>query len=168
LPAILIEFRPVAAKNSKPLRICLWLFGVVFSLLPIGATYVNGLLDSKSLSWIELLSEGELFLIAGALAADAIFTALRGGAAHRIFRVVTGAWCLLVVVATSFYFGRIAYTQQDIRASLEAAVRKGDLGSALHFLDNPGLNRHVVAQHSLWCFALAVVAALCVIIVEED
>ena len=43
-------------KNSKQLKVWLWLFGVVFALLPIGANYVNGSLGHNAPGWIDLLA----------------------------------------------------------------------------------------------------------------
>ena len=158
-------------RSSGLLKISLWLFGVVFALLPIGVTYVNGRLVGRAPGWIELLAGGELFLIAGAVAADAVFKALRGGSHFRGLRILSGAWCLLVAVATSLYFGRIAdahYLDEKRRALLEAAVRAKDLALAKNYIASSGLDHHAIAEHSLWLFIFAVIAGLSVIIVEED
>jgi len=154
-------------KNSKQLKVWLWLFGVVFALLPIGANYVNGSLDHNAPGWIDLLAGGELFLISSAIAADAVFKALRGGDEFRGLRIFTGGCCLLVVAATSLYFGRIAYSDQERRAAIEAAIRANDLGLALRYVSS-GMDRLVIAGHSFWLFVFAVISALCVIIIEED
>jgi hypothetical protein len=127
-----LEWLAVASKKiSKQIKIFLWLFGVVFALLPIGASYVNGRLDDNPPGWVDLLAGGELFLISSAIAADAVFKALRGGDEFRGLRIFTGGCCLLVVVATSLYFGRIAYSQQQQRVALDSAIRANDLGLAV-------------------------------------
>jgi uncharacterized membrane protein YbhN (UPF0104 family) len=46
--------------------------GVIFALLLLGLTYINGRLDQRPPGWIDLLAGGELFLISAAVAADAV------------------------------------------------------------------------------------------------
>jgi hypothetical protein len=155
-------------KDSKPLKLFLWLFGILFALLPIAAVYVNGRIDGNPPGWIDLLSGGELFLISSAVAADAVFKALHGGVKFRGPRIFVGACCLLAVAATSIYFGRIAYSEYLHQQLLESAIRAQNLKLALHQINYPGMDRTVVAEHSLWLFGFSLICALGVIMVEED
>jgi MFS family permease len=155
-------------KKSKAAKVGLWMAGVVFALLPLGLIYVNGRLDHKPTSWIELLAGGELFLISAAVAADAVGGALLGGERYRGLRFICGLSCSLLVAATSAYFARIAYSLQQHQSLLEMAVKSQNFAQASQLLTSPGMDQSVIATDSSWLFLFTICAALGVILVEED
>ncbi len=154
-------------KSQKSWKALLWFAGIAFSLLPIAFTYLNGRLEGKPPAWTDLLSGGELLLISAAIAADAVSNALVGGQRHRMLRYICGLSCFFVVAATAAYFARISYSLQEHRELLEAAVRSQNWPEAMNNLSS-GMDRLIIANDSLWFFALTLVAALGVIMMAED
>jgi hypothetical protein len=84
------------SEHSKGLKVFLWMaFGVVFALLPIGINYINGRVGGAHQDFVTLTKAGELFLVAGAISADAIGRVFLGGKKWRNFRIACGVGCLL-------------------------------------------------------------------------
>jgi hypothetical protein len=168
----LIRKSPPKARTeiqSKGLRILLWMTcSVLFALLPIAINYINGRANRRPPGWVGLLAGGELFLISAALAADAFGRALLGGRRFRILRVICGIGCALLLAVTSVYFGRIAFSIEEQRTALVAAVEARQPDLALQRLKDPVVDRSTVAGDSLWLFIFTGACALGVILVEED
>jgi hypothetical protein len=154
-------------KLQKSWKALLWAAGIAFSLLPIAFTYLNGRLDGRPPEWKDLLAGGELLLISAALAADAVSNALVGGQRYRMLRYICGLSCFFVVASTSAYFARISYSMQERRDLLEAAVRAQNWQEAMRNMSS-GMDRFIIARDSLWFFGITLVAALGVILMEED
>jgi hypothetical protein len=158
----------VPQQKSKGLKIFLWFtFSVAFALFPILVNYINGRVYGKAPGWLELLGGGELLLIAAVLAADAVGRVFLGGDRKQGLRVACGAGCTLLLIVTSVYFGKIAFSIDDQRTELRNALARNDLNLAIKNL-NPKLDAKTSASDSLWLFGFTVAAALGVILVEED
>jgi hypothetical protein len=142
--------------------------GVLFALLPLCFTYVNGRLDQRTPTWIDLRAGGELFLISAAVAADAIGNALLGGERFRGLRVICGLSCSFLLAANSAYFARVAYSLEEHRSLLEQAIRSQNLPLALQVLTDRGMDRLIIAKDSTWLLVFTIAAAAGVILVEED
>jgi hypothetical protein len=155
--------------KSKGLKTFLWLTcSVLFALLPVAVSYINGRANGRPPGWIDLLAGGELFLISAALAADAIGRAFQGGKRFGVLRVVCGVSCALLLIVTSIYFGRIAFSLEEHRTSLAAAIEARDPELALQRLHDRVVDRPTIAQDSAWLFGFTGLCALGVILVEED
>jgi hypothetical protein len=156
-------------QTSKGLKIFLWLaVSVGFALMPLAASYINGRSSGKPPDWIDLLSGGELFLIAAALTADGIGRAFLGGKRFQSFRISCGIGCALLLAATSLYFGRIAFSSEEQRTVLISAVQAKDLSLARQALEHPGVDRQITSKDSLWLFVFAIAASFGIILVEEE
>jgi hypothetical protein len=158
-----------STPKSKGFKISLWFTcSVIVALLPIGINYLNGRVNGRPPGWVELLAGGELFLLAGAVAADAVGRACMGGDRFRFLRIACGIGCGLLLLATSLYFGRIAFGIEEHRIELAASIHANNLELASKLLVSPVIDRATVASDSLWLFAFTLICAFCVIIVEED
>ena len=155
--------------TSKGQKIFLWLgCSVLCALLPILINYNNGRVNGEPPHWIDLLAGGELLLISAALAADAIGSVFQGGERFRPLRITCGVGCLLLLLVTSIYFGRIAFSMEKHRTSLTAAIEARDPGLALRRLHEPEVDRSTVAHDSLWLFLFTGVCSLGAKLVEEE
>jgi MFS family permease len=111
------------------LKIFLWLTcSVLFALLPVAVNYINGRANGRPPGGIDLLSGGELFLIRPLLQ-PRHRKSVPGWEAFRVLRVVCGVSCALLLIVASIYFGRIAFSMEEHRTRLAAAIeaRKPDL-----------------------------------------
>jgi hypothetical protein len=159
----------VPRPKSKGLKIFLWFTcSVVFALLPLVISYINGRVDGKPPGWVDLLASGELFLIAAAVAADAVGRVFIGGERKRNFRISCGVGCALLLLVTSIYFGRIAFAVDEHRTAVAEAVEARNIDLALDQLHHTGVDRATNARDSLLLFGLTVAAAFGVILVEEE
>ncbi|MGA2737280.1 MAG: hypothetical protein ABSG65_07495 [Bryobacteraceae bacterium] len=69
---------------------------------------------------------------------------------------------------TSIYFGRIAFSMEEHRTSLAAAIEARNPELALQRLHEPVVDRPTVAQDSFWLFVFTGICALGAIFVEEE
>jgi hypothetical protein len=159
----------VPRPKSKGLKIFLWFTcSIVFALLPLAINYINGRVDGKAPGWVDLLASGELFLIAAAVAADAVGRVFMGGERKRNFRISCGVGCALLLLVTSIYFGRIAFSVDEQRTAVTKAAEARNIDLAIERLHHPGVDRATNARDSLLLFALTVAAAFGVILVEQE
>jgi hypothetical protein len=137
-------------------------------MLPIAINYINGRVKGKPPGRIELLAGGELLLISAALAADAIGKVFLGGKRFRFLRIACGSSCALLLLVTSVYFGRIAFSIEEQRVEIARAIETRNPKLALQRLHDPAVDRSTTANDSSWLFLFTVISALGVILVEED
>jgi membrane protease YdiL (CAAX protease family) len=164
-----IERQSMSKPKSQGEKIFLWfVFSIVLALLPIAVNYINGRLNGKPPEWSRLLVGGELFLIAGAVAGDAVGKVFLGGEKKRGFRIFCGAGCAVLLLITSIYFGRIAFSVEEQKNAIAKAVEARNIEFALERLHDPGIDNTTSVRDSLWLFGFTVAAALGVILVEED
>jgi hypothetical protein len=67
---------------------------------------------------VDLLASGELFLIAAAVAADAVGRVFMSGEQKRNFPISCGVGCALLLLVTPIYFGRIAFSVDEHRTAV--------------------------------------------------
>ena len=88
------------------------IFGVIIALAPLGASFLNAVTDETSSAWLtvgkQVLAEGELLLIAAAIAADAIGDLIGSGRDDLTLKLLSGGACVLVVFVASLWYGHIA------------------------------------------------------------
>jgi membrane protease YdiL (CAAX protease family) len=155
--------------KSKGEKIFLWfVFSIGLALLPIAVSYINGRLNGKPPAWPTLIAGGDLFLISGAVAGDAVGKVFLGGEKKRGFRIFCGAGCAILLLITSIYFGRIAFSLEEQKRAIAQAVEDGDIKVARARMTDTGIDNMTSAQDSMWLFGFTVAAALGVILVEED
>ena len=137
-------------------------------MLPIGINYLNGRVNRKPPGWIELLAGGELLLIAAAVAADGMGKAFLGGDKFRFLRIACGVSCAALLIATSVYFGRVAFALEEQRSAVVEAIQANESVLAMRRMSAPAVDRTTTASDSSWLFLFTVACALGVILVEED
>jgi hypothetical protein len=157
-----------AEPKSKGFKIALWFAcSVVVAMTPLGVNWLNGRVNGKPPGWVELLAGGELLLLAGALAADAVGRACLGGEKLRAVRIFLGIFAGILLLAVSIYFGRIAFGLEEHRVALADSIQSKNLDLAVRLLAAPGEDRATVASDSLWLFGFTLICAFCVLIIEE-
>ncbi len=158
-----------SARDNRRLRIVLWLVcSVGLAFLPIGVSLAY--LDShdEDFSHVTLFARGEAFLIASTLTADAIGRAFLGGPSKKNFRIACGIGCLVLLLATGSYFGIVSADLEFRRRQIDLAAKQGDGAAVIRLWSQPPYDQKRVANVSLIMLGLTVLAALGIIVVEED
>jgi hypothetical protein len=157
------------STNNKGLRILLWLgCSVVLAFLPIGVNWGSLYIHDQPHGYVTLFTQGEAFLIASALTADAIGRASLGGASKRGFRVVCLVASLILLVSTACYFGVISADLETHRRQMEMVAQSGDAGALLELWRKAPFDVARVVNASLGLLVPSILTALGVILVEES
>lgn len=131
----------MAARSiTKPKKVLLWLaFSVIFALGPI---FINSVIlrvhnaAANDIDWWQLFDQGELFLISGALCADAVGRMWAQKAQSSYLSIFCLIACLFVLFTTSIEFGvgaesgRLASLRVDSLVWFGIAIMAG-LGAVL-------------------------------------
>jgi hypothetical protein len=140
----------VTKPKAKGLRIFLWFaFSVVCALFPLAVSYINGRANGKPPGWLQLLAGGELFLISAVVAADAVGRVFLGGDRKQGFRIVCGVGCALLLLVTSAYFARIAFSVEERNTALANAIESKNIQLAFERLHEQGVDGATSSRDSL-------------------
>jgi len=128
----------------------LWIFGVIFALIPLVFDYQHERLANPAASWISVVLHGELLLVALAILGDAIARACVSDD-NRLRRAILALGSFLVACL-------VINEAVQIREAVERFPQL-DLGSYLAAR---------IASDSLWGFGFAVILSLATLVVVED
>src|SRR5882724_4784567 len=90
-------------------RLTVWLiFSVALALLPIAFNAVRVFLSGTSVSFSELLKNGELLIVAVAIGGDATGKLIASGQSRKILKLTAGGSCILLIITSSLLFAFIS------------------------------------------------------------
>lgn len=96
------------ALESVIEKLLLWIvFNVIIALLPFFSRGMAASLNGKAVNWQGILSDGELFLVAAAIAGGALGDLLLSGSKRRMPKIVVGGGCVVCVMLACFLYAYV-------------------------------------------------------------
>lgn len=112
-------------------------FSVIFAVLPIGAGYVIDITRQSDRSFSDLISHGELYIVSAGLTAAAVGQSfMKKNNKHRFLHAILTFTNIGLFFLTSFFYA------DAVAPSSEA---------------DPNVRRDVMAELSLWFFAITLI-----------
>lgn len=127
-------------------KLTIWvLFNVLVALLPFVFRYLGATFAGRLINWQNILSDGELLLVAAAVASGALGDLIASNQEDVLPRLIVGGLCVLSLLLSSLCY---------------AFVRAlGDLSI--------GVNILAISQWSMWIFASAFATGTGCILLSE-
>jgi hypothetical protein len=84
------------------------MFSVAVALLPLVFRFLQIVTRGQLPSIQDITSQGELLLISGAMAAAALGEIIMSNISHSILKIISGGFCVIMLLISSFYYADIA------------------------------------------------------------
>lgn len=123
-----------------------WVFyGVLIGIAPIGVAFLVARFTPDEISITKVVSNGELLLVTAGIVGAAIGELLGGNHKIRELELVTGGFCVIILIFSSHFFAFFS-----IKA-IEPNITKDS----------------VVATCSYWLFGGGLISSICSVILSE-